>query len=246
MVEEVEAGEVFDFVHASDVVTHGVSSVLVFIEETDGFCFASFADEHHFEESIRHRHVVLAHRTSRLMDENGTCHDVNLSIRLRPIAAFLLQFLPVVLVEVAVLRTDVGHEKGVVLCLLRPFVVGSRAHVTSLIAAPAFTDVAVECARLRHVLIFQELFQTRIGTVGVGCRQRPTDPCRAARLGIVGGDVGVALQQHCLFRRFGSVGGDSVKVLLGQFAVREGSLIGFAVGDSNGGLFCVCSGRSEL
>ena len=60
--------------------------------------------------------------------------DVDATIFLCPFATFVLQRLPRTAIEGMSLRTHIGHIETVVHGFLAPFHVGSRTHVTSIIA----------------------------------------------------------------------------------------------------------------
>ena len=119
-----------------------------------------FCSHHHLEEGVWHRHAMLAHGVVALAVEYGSRHDVYLSIASCPVPACLFQVFPVALVQVAVLRADVGHQESLLLRLVRPLVVARRAHVSSLIATLTLPYVGVGGPWLR---------QSRLGRTALQC-----------------------------------------------------------------------------
>jgi hypothetical protein len=66
--------------------------------------------------------------------KDGTTDNINTVIATSPGATQLLQVVPVILVQVMVLRTDIGHEECLFLSRTVPLVVTSRTHVTTVVA----------------------------------------------------------------------------------------------------------------
>lgn len=120
LIEEVESRDFFHVVHGAHIIVHVVMSRLVVVYKAYGLRVVRrpLGSHYDLEESVGHGNTMLANGVVALAVEYWACHDVNLAVEPCPDSAGLLKVFPVALVQVAVLRTDVGHQKRLFLSLV--------------------------------------------------------------------------------------------------------------------------------
>lgn len=195
LMEEVQTRSLFHLSHATHVIGNGLKSGCVLIEKSTGKGAAALVvrDVDYLEKGIRNSYPVLAHGMECVGAEDRASHDINTVETLRPFSASLFQIFPVLLVEVSVLRADIGHEESVFLSLVGPFVVLCGTHVSSLVTTFAFAYVAVQGTWSRYLSVLEEFVSaTRIFTICMGSGQQPSHPVGAKGAHVVGSRIGIA------------------------------------------------------
>ena len=115
LMEEVDTCQFFYLIHATHSLLHRLALTFIIVDKADGSRILTHT-EHNLIESLgdsdtsRTRTYLLMLRAS----QQGTTDDVNLAIFASPLATEQLQIVPVVLVKIVVLRTDVCHEERLV------------------------------------------------------------------------------------------------------------------------------------
>lgn len=202
--EKVKAGDALHFIDCDDMGEHFVvvyrGDILIY--EAYGLRVGARA-HHDFEEGVGHGETApRATAFVRLGIVDGAAHDMDVAILLGPLAAGGLEMLPRALVEGTVLHAHVGEEEGLTHGLKAPFVVAGGTHVAVVVAADALPVIEILATFhggfvLQVVAVDIELLAL-VGAVGVGGREMPGRLVGLARIGIIGYDVALALNDLLL------------------------------------------------
>ena len=110
--KEVYARDAFHLVYRVDILRLEPSAGVVAIDEAYAARLSPQTYDD-LEEGFGHRHLVLAYPLVALSGQHGSAHDVQIAPVIGPVAALLLQYAPVAVVERMELWADVGHQETV-------------------------------------------------------------------------------------------------------------------------------------
>ena len=189
---EVDAREALHVVDGAGGAGKGDFLAVVIHHEADGLGGVRAA-HHHLEESVGHVHASAADGLCLgTIVIDGAADDVDGAVLTRPVAAEHLQRVPLVFVQVVVLRTDIGEEKRLSHGLCVPLVVARGAHVAAVVARVEI--VVVGGAGADVGVLAEHLARALVAAVGVAFRQVPRHPVGAARLAVIRRGVALASQ----------------------------------------------------
>lgn len=178
--KEVDARHALNVIHTFAVVADVATARLVVEVEADGLPLPVALGEKYFVKPVGYGHVVGTDGL-RIVRHNRAADDVQTSVFSCPITGFLLQRVPVALVEVVVLRTDVRQVETLLHGRLVPLHVAGGCHVAAVVPRarvvaegrtnPVDGRVRVEMVGTVHVavrFILGELVRHPVGDAPVG------------------------------------------------------------------------------
>ena len=132
--KKVHARFSFHLVNRQLVITQRMATRAVFKNKAVSLRILRRVDKYHFEESIRHRHTVSPDTFRRSRAVNRSRCNTHSPVAHGPLSRKFLQVVLVATVQVTVLRTDVRCVKRLLHSHLAPLHVGSRCHVSAVVA----------------------------------------------------------------------------------------------------------------
>ena len=192
--EEVDAGKALYLVNGTDGLAHGLTGADVLVDEADGGGMFASA-ENNLVECLRNSDATTALTSDGLVAiaaKDGTTDNIDTLVATSPGATELLQVVPVVLVQIVVLRTDVGHEESLLLGRTVPLVVACRTHVATIVARLHIVEGG---DRIRYVAVWRKSkILTLTLAVGMVLGEIPADSQRDTQGFGIPRLVGIALQ----------------------------------------------------